>query len=305
MAKFRIQPHARLQEWIAEEKGYFKDADLDYDFVYGPLLGPNSVPTVQAASLDGQAPASPPPANPPEVRRGAYENYQEGRPCEINSACHWAVSQASAAGHGLMWGHAYSVTPSGIYVPPESSIRTSDDLRGVSVAVGFHSGSHFSALQTMEKFLNPEDVNLQFVGGPNDRVDLLLDRSVAAANVFASQLYVVEQQGFRKIVDTTFMIGFLFSADSDLKDVEGYFNAMRRAQQDIDRDLGLYKHYYLRELPPRFHDLVDVQAFGLGERLVFEPYTREMYESTHSWMYSRDLFPEQDTRVSYETAVVA
>ena len=142
-------------------------------------------------------------------------------------------------------------------------------------------------------------------GRPNDRVDLLLDRSVAAANVFASQLYVVEQQGFRKIVDTTFMIGFLFSADSDLKDVEGYFNAMRRAQQDIDRDLGLYKHYYLRELPPRFHDLVDVQAFGPGERLVFEPYTREMYESTHSWMYSRDLFPEQDTRVSYETAVVA
>ena len=300
MAKFRIQPHARLQEWIAEEKGYFKDADLDYDFVYGPLLGPNSLPTVQAAALDGQAPA-----NPPEVRRGAYENYQEGRPCEISSACHWAVSQASATGHGLMWGHAYSVTPSGIYVPPESPIRTSNDLRGVAVAVGFHSGSHFSALQTLEKFLNPEDVNLQFVGGPNDRVDLLLDRSVAAANVFASQLYVVEQQGFRKIVDTTFMIGFLFSADSDLKDVEGYFNAMRRAQQDIDRDLGLYKHYYLRELPPRFHDLVDVQAFGPGERLVFEPYSREMYESTHSWMYCRDLFPEQDTRASYETAVVA
>ena len=32
MAKFTIQPHGRLQEWIAHEKGYFRDADLDYEF---------------------------------------------------------------------------------------------------------------------------------------------------------------------------------------------------------------------------------------------------------------------------------
>ena len=32
MSKFRIQPHGRLQEWVAEEKGYFTDAGLDYEF---------------------------------------------------------------------------------------------------------------------------------------------------------------------------------------------------------------------------------------------------------------------------------
>ena len=30
--KFIIEPHFRLQEWIAEEKGYFKDEGLDYVF---------------------------------------------------------------------------------------------------------------------------------------------------------------------------------------------------------------------------------------------------------------------------------
>ena len=30
--KFIIEPHFRLQEWVAEEKGYFKDEGLDYDF---------------------------------------------------------------------------------------------------------------------------------------------------------------------------------------------------------------------------------------------------------------------------------
>ena len=36
MAKFVIQPHGRLQEWIAHEKGYFRDEGLDYEFRSGP-----------------------------------------------------------------------------------------------------------------------------------------------------------------------------------------------------------------------------------------------------------------------------
>ena len=36
MEKFTIQPHGRLQEWIAHEKGYFRDEGLDYEFRYGP-----------------------------------------------------------------------------------------------------------------------------------------------------------------------------------------------------------------------------------------------------------------------------
>ncbi len=35
MGKFTIQPHGRLQEWIAHEKGYFRDEGLDYEFVRG------------------------------------------------------------------------------------------------------------------------------------------------------------------------------------------------------------------------------------------------------------------------------
>ena len=32
MPKFIIEPHFRLQEWVAEEKGYFRDEGLDYIF---------------------------------------------------------------------------------------------------------------------------------------------------------------------------------------------------------------------------------------------------------------------------------
>ena len=32
MSNFIIEPHFRLQEWIAEEKGYFTAEGLDYEF---------------------------------------------------------------------------------------------------------------------------------------------------------------------------------------------------------------------------------------------------------------------------------
>ena len=32
MSKFIIQPHFRLQEWVAEEKGYFRGEGLEYLF---------------------------------------------------------------------------------------------------------------------------------------------------------------------------------------------------------------------------------------------------------------------------------
>ena len=32
MGKFIIEPHFRLQEWVAEEKDYFRQEGLDYEF---------------------------------------------------------------------------------------------------------------------------------------------------------------------------------------------------------------------------------------------------------------------------------
>ena len=71
--------------------------------------------------------------------------------------------------------------------------------------------------------------------------------------MFGLQTYIVEQQGFRKVVDTSFMIGFLISGqDADIQDVEKYFRALRRAQRDIDVEHQRYTHYYLREMADEF-----------------------------------------------------
>jgi NitT/TauT family transport system substrate-binding protein len=108
------------------------------------------------------------------------------------------------------------------------------------------------------------------------------------------------------VLDTTFMIGFLISgADTSTEDVEKYFRALRRAQHDIDVEYQTYTHYYLREIADEFKDIVDVRAFGPGERIVFEPYTRETYEKTHRWMERLSIFDEtQAGAPRFESAVL-
>ena len=293
MSKFRIEPHGRLQEWVAEEKGYFKDEGLDYEFVNSYVAGESGYAAAQSTE-----------AAAPEIKRGAFENMERGRAADVSCACHWAVTMASSSGHGRMWGHAYSVTPSAIVVAPESSVTKPRDLANVEVGVGYHSGSYFSAIQALEKVLKADEVKLRYIGQPRDRLAALLDRKIASVNLFGAPLYLAEQQGFRKVLDTTFMIGFLLHKDADPEDVKRYFRALQRAQRDIDLEPERYKHYFLKELPAKYHDTIDVMGFGPGERLIFESYTREMFERTHRWMEDSKLFPEgQSGTADYGLAV--
>ena len=160
---------------------------------------------------------------------------EKGRSCDVSGACHWAVNAAATASHGKMWGKAYSVCVSGIFVAPDSPYRRPEDLAGVKVGVGYHSGSHYSAIQGARAVPGAHARSSSTSSGCRSTASRLMrDGRVAAANVFGAQYYLLEQLGFRKLVDTTFIMGFLVSEDADREDLERYFRALRRAQREID-----------------------------------------------------------------------
>jgi NitT/TauT family transport system substrate-binding protein len=272
----KIMPHGRLQEWVADEKGYFTAEGLYYAFVASEDYG------VHAKQRDDAG----------EIKSGAFETFGAGRDgADVSCACHWATNVAAGEGAGHLVTTAYSVAPCGIMVPPESPIRRPEDLAGVPVAVGYHSGSHFTTVQALENVLAPDELKITFQGQPNQRLDALLDRQVQAATLFGVPLYIAEAFGFRKVVDATFMIGFLVTGSEATKaDIDKYLAALRRAQMEIDLRPELYKHYHLRSVPEKYRDQVDVRAFGTGERIVFLEYTRENFEATRQWTQAHDLF---------------
>ena len=83
MSPFVIQPHFRLQEWVAEEKGYFRDEGLEYVF------------REEVQTTDGRI-------HDRGHKVGAYQSFEEGRKSDVSCACHWTVNVAAASGHGRL-----------------------------------------------------------------------------------------------------------------------------------------------------------------------------------------------------------
>lgn len=274
MSRFVIQPHFRLQEWVAEEKGYFAAQDLDYIF------------REQIQATDGKIHDQP-------AKVGAYQSLEDGRASDVSCACHWTVNVAASSGHGKLYAAAYSVAPAGIFVPPDSPAKEPADLAGVPISVGYQSGSHYSSLQALEQYLSRDKIHLSFNDGMLfKRLELLIDGKVPAAALFSGPYYFAEQLGFRKIIDTTFMIATMITGQPNPDDIDKYFRALRRAQRDIDLRPELYTHYYRNEFPERWHAMMDTRRWGPGERIVFETYSREVYNQSFEWIARREIFAE-------------
>ena len=50
---------------------------------------------------------------------------------------------------------------------------------------------------------------------------------------------------------------------------------------------------------------MDTRLFGPGERIVFEPYSREIFEESREWIAERNIFEDGLGDLPYEQAVVA
>ena len=136
-------------------------------------------------------------------------------------------------------------------------------------------------------------------------MELAIDRKIPAVSLFSGPYYFLEQLGFRKIIDTTFMMASMITGHPDPEDIRKFFRALRRAQRDIDLRPELYTHYYKKEFPARFLDAVDTRRWGPGERIVFEPYTRQVFEESFAWIAKREIFEEGKMGAGrYEDAVV-
>lgn len=288
MAKFIIEPHFRLQEWIAEEKGYFKDEGLDYEF--RELI----------RSTGGKH-------HDKGDKVGAYQSFEEGRKANVSCACHWTVNVAASKGHGRLYADVYSVAPAGVFVPADSPVKNPEDLAGVPISVGYQSGSHYATIQALEPYLPLEKINLSYKEGMLfARFEDLIEGKAPAVSLFSGPYYFAEQLGFRKVIDTTFMIGTMIHGDPDPEDLRKFFNALRRAQRDLDLRPDRYTHYYKNEFPERFHARMDTRRWGPGERLVFEPYTKEAHDETFEWIARHGIFRESEMGAGrYEDSVVS
>ena len=71
---FRIQPHARLHEWVADEAGFFGDEGLEYEFDPAGFATGSAVAAMVTSAGE----------HPVQIRSGAFEDMAQGRSSDVS-----------------------------------------------------------------------------------------------------------------------------------------------------------------------------------------------------------------------------
>ncbi|MGH3328825.1 MAG: ABC transporter substrate-binding protein [Streptomycetales bacterium] len=256
-----VVPHfMRLHEWIALEAGHFRAEGLE------PEL---QAEVMHAVSSHRGDPYRARPQDLPFVDHAEV----------ANSACHWGSVCNAAAGMGKFVPDVYGVANFAIFVRADSPIRTVDDLRGVPIGVGIMAGSHFTTLEALGERFSPDELAIDYVGGPGERLLALKEGRVEAANLLDPEIAIADQQGLRRIVGGEFKTLFWVSPSLSTDVLTRYFAALRRADEALRADPSHYLHLWERNVPPVLRgEPYDTSRFGPGELLVFERYPEEEYE---------------------------
>ena len=249
-----------LNDFVAQQEGYFAAAGLDVEFDWKTFRG------TQSSWKDL-----------PYFGRPQDKIFAEGQEV-IQGACVWGSICNASAGMGRFVADAYGVSPWAIFVRPDSAIRRPEDLKDVPIAVGMRAGSHFNVPYRLEKYLPLEHIKTVNTGGFGARLKALLAREVEAASLLPPQIAMAEQLGLRKIMEDTFHTLWWVPESSPAEVVLGYLRALDRAEQALQANLPKYLPLWEYAVPPEFETHQwDFSRFGRGERFVYEAIPREEF----------------------------
>jgi NitT/TauT family transport system substrate-binding protein len=281
--KILVVPHfKRLLELIAMDEGCFAKEGLDVEFREDVFTETY---------------------NAPDFPRVSGEQLATEQQSSMNAACNWGVCVSAGANMGKLVSDVYFRTEHGIFVKPDSKVKTPADLATVEVGVGELSGSHFSAIVAMEKYLPKEKIRVKFAGGPATRLRKLMSGELEAANLIPSAYYIAKQLGYREIISSTYKTLLWAGNTTNQKETQAYIRSLERAQELMLKDPEKYKKYWLKLVPDDLKKYSNVQGFGVGEILVRQPYDREEYNRTLQWMKKWNL-TERMLENSYEKIIV-
>jgi NitT/TauT family transport system substrate-binding protein len=206
-----------------------------------------------------------------------------------NSACEWGTACNAGAGMGRVVPDLYSVGRYAIFVRPGSEIERLYELRDVPIGVGQMAGSHFTTLKTLGEVLPKEHIETVHTGGPGQRLVALLDGKVEVANLLDPEIPIAQAKGLRKLAQGEFVITFWVSPTIAQDTLSKFFRALKQADEALERDTDRYLHLWERNVPPTLEGNYDYATFGRGEKLIFEPYSLEMFEDAMQFAQAWEL----------------
>jgi ABC-type nitrate/sulfonate/bicarbonate transport system substrate-binding protein len=200
---------------------------------------------------------------------------------EVYPVCEWgAIERVQALGGGKIIGLDTTVRTGALMVAKDSKIQSPAELRNVPIAVTWHAGTFYAAIEVLEAAGVPfGEITLVHA---NDRLEALIGGTTQAAALMEPLVSRALAAGARKIADLRWRGGIVAGNDVDEDTAAKLRRALNRAIAWLRENEDRSRAEVLRDLEP------EQRANGLMPELVgVKTYRPEEFQEKVDWMLDR------------------
>jgi ABC-type nitrate/sulfonate/bicarbonate transport system substrate-binding protein len=265
--RLQSDSNAHDRPWrVAVEQGFFADEGLDVVYHEDNPKG-----------VDGRVKDF--------AHRWKESQLQEGA-LEVYPVCEWgAIERVQQLGKGKIIGLDTTVRTGAVMVKKDSSVRTLADLRNVAIAVTWHAGTFYAAIEVMEAAgVAFDEIKLEHA---TDRLDALLSGRNEAAALMEPLVSRAAEAGCRKIADLRWRGGIVAGEDVDEETAGKLRRALNRAIEWLAENEERSRAELLRDLKP------ELRKDGLLPELTgVKSYQSAEFKEKVDWMVARGFLDE-------------
>jgi ABC-type nitrate/sulfonate/bicarbonate transport system substrate-binding protein len=205
---------------------------------------------------------------------------------EVYPVCEWgAIERVQQLGKGKIIGLDTTVRTGAIMVRKDSRVQTLADLRNVPIAVTWHAGTFYAAIEVMEAAgVSFGEIRLEHA---SDRLDALLSGRNEAAALMEPLVSRAAAAGCRKIADLRWRGGIVAGEDVDEETAGKLRRALNRAIEWLAENEERSRAELLRDLKP------EQRKSGLLPELTgVKSYQPAEFKQKVDWMLERGFLAE-------------
>ena len=205
---------------------------------------------------------------------------------EVYPVCEWgAIERVQQLGKGKIIGLDTTVRTGAIMVRDASRVHALADLRNVPIAVTWHAGTFYAAIEVMEAAgVVFDEIKLEHA---SDRLAALLSGRNEAAALMEPLVSRAVEAGCRKIADLRWRGGIVASKDVDEETAGKIRRALNRAIEWLAVNEERSRAELLRDLKP------ELRKNGLLPELTgVKSYQPTEFKQKVDWMVERGLLDE-------------
>jgi NitT/TauT family transport system substrate-binding protein len=265
--RLQSDSNAHDRPWrVAVEQGFFADEGLDVVYHEDNPKG-----------ADGRVKDF--------AHRWKESQLQEGA-LEVYPVCEWgAIERVQQLGKGKIIGLDTTVRTGAIMVRKDSHVQALADLRNVPIAVTWHAGTFYAAIEVMEAAgIAFDEIKLEHAA---DRLDALLNGRNEAAALMEPLVSRAAEAGCRKIADLRWRGGIVAGEDVDEETAGKLRRALNRAIEWLAENEERSRAELLRDLKP------ELRKDGLLPELTgVKSYQSAEFKEKVDWMMARGFLDE-------------